>query len=92
MSRTSKRKAVKKSAETAGFSCYVGPSVLGLIQKNSIYPGSVEDARKACAEAIRRYPLVSQLIVDGTQLGDALVKVRTPGTYLYEMARKVFMK
>lgn len=70
-------------ADGAGFCCYIGPNILGVVQGNTIMPGSVADAKKALAPAIEKYPLIRSLIVDGNDLAEARVKVKTPGNILY---------
>lgn len=79
----------KKSAPAAGFCCYIGPSILGVVQQNSIIDGSVEEARAAYADAIKKYPLISRMIVDGNVLAASLSDVKTPGTLLYTTYRKL---
>lgn len=70
-------------ADEAGFCCYIGPNILGVVQGNTIMTGSVADARKALAPAIEKFPLIRSLIVDGNELAAARVKVKTPGNILY---------
>ncbi len=89
MSSTKTTGKKKKSADRAGFCCYVGPSILGVVQQNSIIEGTVEEAKAAYAGAIEKYPLISRLIVDGNDLAEALKSVKTPGTLLYLTCRKL---
>jgi len=89
MSSTKTTGKKKKSASGAGFCCYIGPSILGVVQQNSIIDGTVENAKTAYAEAIRKYPMISRLIVDGNDLAASLSDVKTPGTLLYASYRKL---
>ncbi len=51
------------------FCVYIGPSVRGLIQSNTVYRGSREDALKKAALAVNEYPdYISKLIVTGAKL------------------------
>lgn len=82
----------KKSApklKGAGFCCYVGPSILGVIQQNQIFDGDVVNTRKMLASAIEKRPGIAALIVDGNDLAEALRAVRTPGSLLYEKYHKM---
>ena len=85
----SKAKAVKPDAESAGFYCYIGPSIRGLIQSGTVYMGTREDALKAAAAAIERRPLIRTLIVPGETLAADRIKVKTPGSALFVNYRRV---
>ena len=84
---TSKKQ--KKPAEGAGFSCYIGPSIMGVIQQNIIMPGSVEDMKACYAQAIEKYPLIGKMIVDGYELAEARSKAKTPGNLLHVYYRRL---
>ena len=82
-------KKEKSSGGNAGFYCYIGPSVTGLIQHGDIYRGTRKAALDAAAAAIQRNPLIKTLIVSGDQLPDARLKVKKPGNALYKNYQRV---
>ena len=85
MAKKEQPAAAPKAAEanTSGFYIYIGPNIKGLIQTGSIYRGTREDAYKAAAAAIEKYPKVMSLIVSGDALPDARLRVKAPGNILY---------
>lgn len=77
--------ATKQTDENnAGFYCYLGPSITGLIQHGTIYIGSRRKAMVTAAEAIEQKPIIKTLIVSGDKLPEARLKVKTPGNALYK--------
>lgn len=89
MSSTKTTGKKKKTAEGAGFCCYIGPSIIGVVQQNSMIDGTVEEAKAVYADAIKKYPLISRMIVDGNDLAASLSDVKTPGTFLHMTFRKL---
>lgn len=87
-------KPAKKSVESAGFSCYIGPTVLGYVQQGTLYPVDKEQALKlpAVQLATKRFPEVASLIVDGNELSESQKKIKIKGTALYEKARQMLEK
>ncbi len=79
----------KPVGSSAGFFCYVGPSVVGLIRHGAIFMGDKKAALKAAAPAIEKIPQVKNLIVPAEELPTARLKVKTPGTSLYSIARRI---
>ena len=79
----------KPDSCTAGFYCYIGPSLTGLIQNGAIFKGNRKEALKAAAAAIDRQPLVKTFIVSGDQLPVARLKVKRPGNALYANYAKI---
>jgi hypothetical protein len=79
----------KRPVNHSGFYCYIGPNLAGLIQHGTIFRGSWDDALKAAAAAIEKYPLVKSLIVSGDALPAERLKVKKPGNALYENYRKL---
>lgn len=73
----------------AGFYCYIGPNLAGLIQHGTIYRGSRADALAAAAAAVEKNPLVKTLIVSGDELPQARLKVKKPGNALYQNYQRV---
>lgn len=82
-------KKKKPGDGTAGFFCYIGPSIPGLIQHGDIYRGTRRAALADAAAAIERHPLIKTLIVSGDQLSDARLKVKKPGNALYKNYKRV---
>lgn len=82
-------KKEKSSGRAAGFYCYIGPSITGLIQHGTIYRGSRNAALSAAAAAIERNPLIKTLIVSGDRLPEARLKVKKPGNALYKNYQRV---
>ena len=72
-----------------GFYCYIGPNIPGLIQSGQIYMGTREEALSAASGAIERFPLVKTLLVSGTALPEARLKVKKPGNALYANYQKI---
>ena len=74
----------KPDRAAAGFFCYIGPSIGGLIRHGAIYRGTRRAALTAAAAAIEQYPLVKTLIVSGDKLPAARLKAKRPGSALYQ--------
>lgn len=85
------RKNADKRCE-AGFWCYIGPTLPGLIQHGAIFQGDREKALQSAEAAIEKQPLVKSLIVSGDSLPLDRMKAKTPGTALYENCRKAVGK
>lgn len=73
----------------AGFYCYIGPNLTGLIQSGAIFRGTRTDALNAAADAIKKQPLVKTLIVSGDELADARLKVKRKGNALNANYEKI---
>ena len=70
--------ALKKPADSGSFCVYLGPTMMGVIQRGTIYRGGRKEVLDALAPVIAQYPLVS----DETLPTDR-IKVKTPGNLLY---------
>lgn len=79
----------KLGGETAGFCAYLGPTILGVIQSGTIYPGAKPDVLKSIKPATDRYPLIAGLVVDGNTLAADRVKVKTSGNLLNVYYRRL---
>lgn len=79
---TAKNKA-KAGGPPSGFYIYLGPTIHGLIQANTIYRGDRAHALEEAQAAVRKYPLVKTLIVSGDYLPEARLKVKTSGNALH---------
>lgn len=74
------------------FCVYLGPSIVGVIQRGCVYPGSKADALKVAALAVEKYPLIARLIVTNENLAESRIKIRTPGNLLNEAYRQLTRK
>ena len=90
--------AVKKEtvdAEPAqskpGVSIYIGPTILGCIQNNTIYPCSAADAlsRDDVKLATEKYPGVADFIIDMTDLHTTPEQKKARGEAILAFARKL---
>ena len=86
------RKTEKPDGCAAGFYCYIGPTIQGLIRNGAIFRGTRADALAAASAAIEAQPLVKTLIVSGDALANAYRKVRQPGNALHEHARRIAVR
>ena len=68
---------------------YIGPSIKGVIQKGTIYPGSRQEVIAALDRAIQKYPRIRNLIVSGDTLAADRISVKTPGTRLSTEYKKL---
>ena len=68
---------------------YIGPSIKGVIQKGTIYPGSRQEVIAALDRAIHKYPRIRNLIVSGDTLAVDRISVKTPGTRLSTEYKKL---
>ncbi len=64
---------------------YIGPTIVGFIQKGTIYRGSKEEilTRPLVIRAIEKQPLIASLIIPSEELPQANIKITTPGNVLY---------
>jgi hypothetical protein len=62
---------------------YLGPTLRGVIQTGTVYPGAREDTKQRLASVIAKYPQIAQLIVSDKTLVQDRVKIKTPGNALY---------
>lgn len=81
--------AKKPDGCAAGFYCYIGPSIAGVIRNGAIFRGTRADALSAAASAIEKQPLVKTLIVSGDDLPEARLRVKKPGNALYTMYQRI---
>ena len=74
-----------------GVCVYIGPSIRGVIQRGTIYPGSKPKvlADKSVASAVKKYPLIEKLIVSENSIAQDRASVKTPGSLLYLMYQKL---
>ncbi len=68
---------------------YIGPSIRGVIQRGTIYPGTRQEVIEALDSAIQKYPRIRNLIVSGETLAADRISVKTPGTRLSTEYKKL---
>jgi len=81
---------VQESApKECGFSCYIGPTLLGVIQHNTLYPCPASEAvkRPEVVEAIKKHPVLAKLIIPGDELAAAGQQINVKGAPLYRAYR-----
>ena len=80
--KTAKKKpaAPKKVADTC---VYLGPTMMGVIQRGTIYRGSRKEVLDSLAPVIEQHPLIASLVVSDETLPTDRIKVKTPGNLLY---------
>ena len=63
--KTAKKKpaAPKKVADTGGFCVYLGPTMMGVIQRGTIYRGGRKEVLDSLAPVIEQHPLIASLVV-----------------------------
>lgn len=71
------------------FYVYLGPSIRGVIQKGTIYPGSRQDVIGVLDSAIQKYPRIRNLLVSGETLVTDRIQIKTPGTRLFTEYKKL---
>ena len=83
--KTAKKKpaAPKKVADTGGFCVYLGPTMMGVIQRGTIYRGGRKEVLDSLAPVIEQHPLIASLVVSDETLPADRIKVKTPGNLLY---------
>ena len=72
-----------------GVSIYAGPSILGYIQKNTIYPCAAAEAvdRDDVKIATEKYPCVADFIIDMDELHTTPEKAKARGEAILAYAR-----
>ena len=75
--------APKKVADTGGFCVYLGPTMMGVIQRGTIYRGGRKEVLDSLAPVIEQHPLIASLVVSDETLPADRIKVKTPGNLLY---------
>jgi hypothetical protein len=79
----------KNIVETGNFCVYIGPSIRGVIQSGTIYPGSLEKTKEFLAPAIQKYPLIGKLISTDKTIAEDRIKVNTAGNLLNVYCRQL---
>lgn len=93
-----KKKVVVKDAgapqietveEPVSFCVYIGPSIKGVIQTNTIYGGTKKEVEIQLADEIKRYPLIAKLIVTDKSLAEDRIRAKTAGNPLNMYFKKL---
>jgi len=71
------------------FFVYLGPSIRGVIQMGSIYPGNRQEVYETLDSAIQKYPRIRNLLVSDETLVVDRVDIKKPGTRLYNEYKKL---
>lgn len=77
-----------KKKNQSGFCAYLGPTIRGVVQNGTIYEGGLDEVLALLAPAIERYPLIAKLISAGDDLPANRERIKTKGTYLYDVNRR----
>lgn len=65
------------------FCVYLGPTMMGVIQRGTIYRGGRKEVLDSLAPVIEQHPLIASLVVSDETLPADRIKVKTPGNLLY---------
>jgi len=89
----SKKKTVSAQANSApkksGFCIYLGPTITGVIQCGTVYPGDKAKVLKELKSAIEKQPLIASLVIPEERISEDRVKVKTPGNILFVNYNKI---
>lgn len=74
--------------------CYIGPTVIGVIQYGTMYAGSRADILKRpdVKLAVEKYPAVAELIVEGEALQESKAAIKSKCGALYHAYKAVAKK
>lgn len=75
----------------AGFCVYIGPTIVGVIQNGTIYPGSKKQvlASPELTLLMAKYPLGADLLIDGEKLAASRQLLKQPGNLLHNKYRQL---
>ena len=83
--KSKRAESAKTQAEQPSVFCYIGPSIHGTIQANSLFTGALEDVKAALSGVIEKHPGVAGLIVPADEtLARSRSEVKTNGTLLHK--------
>lgn len=80
---------VKK--DDSSFFVYLGPNIIGVIQKGSIWVGNLDSVLDQLSLAIARVPQIKGLLISDKTLVEDRVNIKTPGTRLYNEYNKLVL-
>lgn len=81
--KRAKGKTAKKPERRDDFCVYLGPTIIGVIQRGTVFTDSKQEVIASLSSAIERYPLIATLIVGSSTLPEDHIKVKKPGNLLY---------
>lgn len=86
-----KTEAPAEEKAKAGFCQYLGPTLVGVIQKGTIYEGEKAAVLKlpAVKLALEKCPAIADLVIPGDMLPEAIRKVQDPGDDLHRKYKKI---
>lgn len=87
-------KAEVKQKCDCGFSAYIGPTIVGYIQKDTLFPCPKKEAleRPEVKRAIDYRPSIKPLFVPGDELASAREKVKIKGEALCKAYKAALIK
>lgn len=74
------------------YSVYIGPTIIGVVQKGTIFECCKEDAIQMLKSAIDKYPGIALMIVSGKELALKQKEIKTKGNLLYVEYNKLIKK
>lgn len=91
MRKTNANTEASADKSGAGLCVYIGPTIIGTIQRNTIYPGTKEVVLQSPALKLTGAMLqyIAPLVVPGDKLAGARIKVKTKGDPLYKAYRQL---
>ena len=89
VTKTKNSTSQQNTVSNDGFCVYLGPSITGVIQNGTVYCGTKAKVLTKLETVIKKYPLVSSLIVPDKTLSEDRIKVKTPGNILYVNYKKL---
>lgn len=84
-----KKKPAAEEVKKETFSVYLGPNIRGGITKGQIFPMAKAEVLASIAQAVEKYPLIADLIVEGDELPVALARVKQPDSLLHTTYEKL---
>lgn len=87
---TVKKVSSKTPAEKPeAFCVYIGPSIRGVIQSGTVYPGTREKTLQFLNSAVAQYPLIAPLVVTEKTIAEDRIKVKRAGNLLNVQYKKL---
>lgn len=77
MAKVTRRSPI--AAPGTEYCVYLGPTIIGVVQQGTVFP-MPKDKAVSGIPRIAEYPEIASLVFSGTELPEARISVRTPGT------------
>ncbi len=76
------------------FCCYIGPSLIGVIQHGTLYPKGRSEVlkRPEVALAIEKHPEIAALIVEGDTINESKAQIKAKHGLLYQAYKALAKK